>query len=174
MANTRATLDRVLLSGAVALSTVLIGPATAHAAGTSVVTFTPIRNVQTGLCVEGQFPGTGAPLVQVACDDSTAQRWLFTPNGQGNKIVNQLYGFCVHLDGAIASGSPVVQRTCSTSTRQNWRSTLPPATTTIRSNAGTGANNLCVAPQSTAAGAPLIVTRCSTANIQRWFLDQDV
>jgi hypothetical protein len=173
MASTRTTLRRVLLAGAMTLSTILIGPTAAHAADTPVITFSPIKNVQTGLCIEGQFPGSGARLMAVACDDGTAQRWLVTPTGQGNKIVNQLSGLCFHLDGAIASGSPVVQRICSLSTRQLWRSSLPPSTTLIRSNASSSATNLCITPQSTAAGAFLIVSRCASVTIQRWFFDQD-
>jgi hypothetical protein len=173
-ARPRARLARILLTGAVMLATIVAGStaaqaATAGAAAPAASAFAPIKNVETGLCVQAQADAE-SPLVQVACNDSLAQHWIFVPNSNGNHIVNQLVGLCVYMNGPVASGSPVIQTGCTTVTNEDWKVATPPAVTTIMSRASHRDTNLCLAPESLANGALLRIFTCNRTNAQLWVI----
>ena len=166
----------MLLAGAMMLATVLVGSTTAQAATTADAApafanaFAPIRNVETGLCIQPRF-NTESELVQVGCDQNNlAQRWIFVPNRNGNHIVNQLAGLCVYMNGPVSSGSPVIQTGCTDVTNEDWKNAAPPAVTTIMSRASRRDTNLCLAPESLAPGALLRIFQCNSSNVQKWVI----
>lgn len=167
-----AVLAAILLASATMSGAILVGSTAAQAATTPAAAsaFTPIRNVQTGQCIQPRA-NAESQLVQVACKpDNHAQLWISIPKNNGYHIVNQLSGLCMYLDGPVSSGSPVIQAGCTTVTNEDWSHRKPPAVTRIESKAGHDYTDLCLAPQSFAAGALLRVVTCNTTNVQKWVI----
>lgn len=168
-----------LLAGATMLATTILLGSTAAQAATTATTgggeagaaaanaFTEIRNVETRLCLQPLARGESS-LVQVACNGSAVQQWIFVPNRNGNHIVNQADGLCVYMDGPVSSGSPVIQTGCSGVSNDDWKAAVPPAVTRIMSRAAHRDTNLCLAPESGVGGALMRIFTCNDRPIQQW------
>jgi hypothetical protein len=106
--------------------------------------------------------------------DERAQRWAFVRSGVVKNfvvyhIVNLRSRLCMYMNGPVRSGSPVIQAACTTVTNEDWSHRTPPAVTFIESRAGHSDTDLCLGPQSLAAGALLRVFTCSTP-VQKWVI----
>jgi hypothetical protein len=168
-----ASLARVLLAGALMLTTGLAGsiaaPATPAAAAS---VFHQVKNsFWNQRCIQPQSNAENALLVLDACDrDDLAQYWFFDRNSNGNRIINQLSGLCVYLNGPVAAGSPIIQTRCGTVTNYDWKNLAPPSYSQIISRARHENTGLCITPSSFQTGQPVKVVVCTGAAFQYWHL----
>ncbi|KQV09941.1 MULTISPECIES: RICIN domain-containing protein [unclassified Kitasatospora] len=84
-----------------------------------------LRLRHSGKCVEAQnaSPAAGVPVVQDACDGTTAQQWsLRAGNTPGYvSVVGRNGGQCLDVSGiATWDDAPVVQYTCNDGANQQW------------------------------------------------------
>jgi hypothetical protein len=170
----RARFAGILLAGMMTLVAILAGSTAVQAATTAAATpaanaFAEIKNADTGLCIQPQA-NSESDLVQTFCNGSQAQHWIFVPNSNGSHIVNQAAGLCVYMNGPVSSGSPIIQTGCTTVTNEDWKSSTPPAVTTIMSRASHRDTGLCLAPESSGAGALLRIFTCNGTNAQLWVI----
>jgi ricin-type beta-trefoil lectin protein len=130
--------------------------------------FAPIRNAETGKCIQGRTNGE-SDLVQRQCDGTAAQNWIFVPDRNGGQFANQSSELCFYMNGPVSSGSPVIQTGCSLASNNDWKIATPPAVSTIMSKAGFRDTNLCIVPESPSENALLRIIRCdSSSRIQLW------
>ena len=162
-------------TGAALLITSL-GPVAGTAAASGA--FHQIKNVGTGLCVEPQFDGFGAPIVQVRCADGDSdhfQDWqnVTPPRTNLIRLQNQGSGLCMFVLDDPGNGTPVLLDECAVEggdrvSNAEWFSfTRPPDAVSLRSRANFRDHNLCLSGVSVA----LSVRTCNN-NLggQRWLL----
>jgi hypothetical protein len=83
-----------------------------------------IHNVLSKLCLQPENASTqlGAAIVQMPCDNSSAQHWKSVPAPKGgwSHYVNQLSGLCLDARGGAANYTPIQQWTCNNITNEYW------------------------------------------------------
>lgn len=138
--------------------------------------FHPIRNTGNGKCLQPQGGSTGhVAIVQMPCvAGSLAQGWHFERiSGNDFRIINQLSGFCVYMNGPVQAGSPISQAPCDPPvSNHTWRADHPPASVAeLRSMAG-GNHNLCldVPGGSAIDGLGMQTWTCNGTPAQRWII----
>ena len=159
-----------------ALLLVTLGPlaGTASASGA----FHQIKNVGTGFCVEPQFNGFGAPIIQVRCADGDSdqfQDWQnITPPGTNRiRLQNQGSGLCMFVLDDTGNGTPVSLDECAVEggdsvSNAEWSSfTRPPNAVSLRTLVNGRDHNLCL---SGVSGALSVRTCNNSAAEQRWLL----
>jgi len=177
-----ARLAGMSLAGAIAIGTGSITGGAAHAdpsssdgAVNAIGAFRAIRNAASNQCLQPQGGSTGEALIVPApclpANDRNAdtQSWIFRSASGVLQIVNQRSGFCMYMNGPIASGSPVIQAGCSTVSNELWRvSPAPPSVGEVRSWAGHGDTHLCLDLPVT--GAAVQIFPCDGGIAQHWIM----
>jgi Ricin-type beta-trefoil lectin domain len=147
-------------------------PVTSKTATPFVGILHPIQNVGNGKCLQPEGGSTGeVGIVQVPCDGSPAQGWLFSQlSGSDYHIINQLSGRCIYLNQfPIVNGSPIIQTDCSGVTNETWKSSsAPPDVVTLMSRAGRKDTGFCI--NASSDGQHVQMHICDGTLAQRWVI----
>jgi hypothetical protein len=142
--------------------TVIAGAAAAQPATFMIV------NYGSGLCLEPNGSGLGAPILQQPCDSTrVTQRWVASPaTATQYQIANKGYPTCLDVRNGVNADRTVVQQwTCDIQARSmRWQlSTLVPDRF-FKFISAIGSRCLDVAGGSLQPGAQIQIYRCTTSN----------
>ena len=139
----------------------------AGAAAAQPATFM-IVNYGSGLCLEPNGSGLGAPILQQPCDSTRmTQRWVASPaTATQYQIANKGYPTCLDVRNGVNADRTVVQQwACDIQARSmRWQlSTLVPDRF-FKFISAIGSRCLDVAGGSLQPGAQIQIYRCTTSN----------
>lgn len=159
---------------AFAMSIAVSGPA-----GASDLTY-QLRNASNGICLQpvNATQDAGAAVVQVPCDSSLPQRWVFHRlSGTRYRIENELNHRCLDALGGATDGTRVVHWPCVSISNETWDTGVTltgfPTMVTVKSRvAGTTSHCLDVpGGQLFTLGLPMQIWGCNGTDAQIWFLE---
>src|SRR5690348_6866726 len=105
----RSRILAVAMAGVAMLASVVVGSGAAHASGV----FVPMRNNQTGLCLQAASPDEFAAVVQEPCTGQPNQAWFPQKvTGTRYKFINQSEGLCINEFDALAIGARLLMVQC--------------------------------------------------------------
>lgn len=163
----------VIAAGAMAAALSLVASGVAHADSA----FHPIRNTDTGMCLQPQTTEVFKPIVEHTCNGSQIQRWVFIKVGTNHyRILNQASGFCFDaFDGAF-NGARILQNDCAPISNDEFNTGAAiPGVVKLESRVGFRDNGFCIGLPGAAAieGLAAVLFTCSTAQLgQRWIVGQ--
>lgn len=168
---------KVLGMALIALAMAGSGLAQATPVTAAAGVFSPVRNVGNGKCLQPEGGSSGeARIVQVTCNGGVAQGWLFqlfSGSSTDYRLINQLSGLCIYMNGPVSTGSPLIQAGCTQVSNERWKpSAAPPNVVTIMSKAGHRDTGLCVdVPGGEATeGLGMRIWTCNGTLAQRWVI----
>lgn len=152
----------LLFSAAVAAAGVALVAPPAHADNPIV------RLVSTAFPNECLQPGQGAPVpvIQMACNGSTAQQWTVEPvNSTRVHLRNRATQTCMDAFGSAANGTPIVLWPCNGISNENWSFGI---TNNLLSSGVSNTFSHCVATPGAQDGLAMELRFCDGNSLQLW------
>ncbi|MFB9356798.1 RICIN domain-containing protein [Actinoplanes nipponensis] len=152
------------------LASSVTGAGAAQAAPVSARTgvFVPIRNNQTGLCLQPETLDEFAQVVQEPCNGQPMQGWLFQRvTGTRYKFINQADGLCLDEFDRLAIGARVLMGQCVRISNEEWQThvTLPFFAAPLESRSGNTDTEFCA---EAGFGRAILMTGCTGTTFQTW------